>query len=158
MSDKIIKLRKDGLPLRAIAAECDLSYSGTRKVLRRNGVSTAAKGAAHRYMDPDHAIRVYGCSPDEVRAIQAGKILSERGSPAYLYIGQRKRYRNTVGWDFTLATWWELWKPHWKKRISKRLVLLPIDETKAVGPGNAHITNRSELNKLMWKTRKKRKH
>lgn len=150
--DQILELRRKRHSLREIGKRVGMSASAVRAHLIEHGVINVP---ADRYIDPARAQRFYGCTPEQIKAIQAGKKLSDNSSPAYLYTMQRKRYQRSPGWNFTFATWWEFWKYHWERRVPTRLVMLAIDATKPIGPDNVRIGNRSEVSRLGHRTRRK---
>lgn len=150
MLEQVLELRKQRLSLREIGKRVGMSSMTVRRLLNEHGITNHP---ANRYLSEERAKLIYGCSPEEVKAIQNGKKLSEKGAPALIFTLQKKKYKNSPGWTFTLPTWWALWKDHWARRSIDRLVFLPIDDTKPVGPGNARITNRSELSKLGHRSR-----
>lgn len=150
--DQILKLRHQRLSLREIGKRVGMSASAVRAQLLEHGVINVP---ADRYIDPARAQRYYGCTPEQIKTIQAGKKLSDNASPAYLYTMQRKRYQRSPGWNFTFTTWWKFWRDHWERRVPSRLVMLAIDATKPIGPGNVRIGDRSEVSRLGHRTRRK---
>lgn len=160
---KIVDLRvEEKLPLRTIAKRFGLSHERVRQILTQEGVPTSRpnkprprrSGKAKYHLDPKRTFQIYGCTSDEVRAIQNGLNLSEERSPARLYNLHRKRFQSHPGWDMTFPEWWELWRDHWKDRTTKDLVMVAINPDQPLTQQNAEIMTRSRRMELFWQQRR----
>ena len=141
---RIIDLRtRHRLSLRQIGTRVGLSGEQVRKLLAREGIELIRKSATpcvpKRRTTLDEAVvrSVYGCSLEELAEIQRDLLLTDHSAPAFFYRTQRYRYLHGNGWSFTLPDWWQLWGPNWTRRVVDRLVMVPVDRTLSVGPGNA---------------------
>lgn len=161
--ETIIDLRvNEKLTMRSIASRCGISHERVRQILQAHDVDTrrltnnkrTKKVRVGYELDPERVRKIYGCSLEEVRAIQDGVWLSAANSPARLYKIHRKRYRENPGWELTFPQWWDLWCRKWRSRDTKQLVMVPVDPTIPMSPNNSEIITRKELMTRHWKDRK----
>ena len=159
--NRIIDLRtRHRLSLRQIGTRVGLSGEQVRKLLVREGVSmsrTRPQAVVPKKRTPldESVVRVvYGCSVEELAKIQQGLLLSDHTSPAFFYRTQRYRYLHGNGWAFTFLDWWQLWRTSWARRVPDRLVMIPMDRSQPVGPGNAEILTRSQVMKRFQRERR----
>jgi len=146
--------------LREIAESVGLSKERVRRVLIERGVSTQPAPPENKrknrlQLTEEQLRQRYGCTSEELERIQGNRIMEDRASPVGLYRMQRNKFlRLKRGWEFTLPTWWALWEAHWPDRVRGRLVMVPLNATHPIGPGNAQIITRSEVMKK-WHHRKR---
>ena len=151
---RIIDLRtRHRLSLRQIGTRVGLSGEQVRRLLIREEVPPCV---TQRSITLDEAVvrAVYGCSVEELAEIQRDLMLTDHSTPAFFYRTQRYRYLHGNGWSFTLPDWWQLWGPKWTRRVVDRLVMVPVDRTLSVGPGNAEILTRSQVMKRYQRDRR----
>lgn len=157
--DTIIDLRlNQKMSLRAIADRIGLTHERVRQILQAHGIKTSRSQPTGRRvrsgynLDPERVQHLYGCSLEELRAVQGRATLSDPHSPASMYRLHRKRHLREPGWELSFPQWWTLWGGRWSKR--ERWVLTPLHDDQPVSLSNVSLITRSELMRRYWKTKK----
>lgn len=66
--------------------------------------------------------------------------------PRSLFTAQRcSAERRNIPWRFTYGEWWELWAPHWDRRVPDNLQLCRNGDCGGYEVGNCHIAS-AEVN------------
>lgn len=122
--ERMAELYKSGETLEEIGKRFSLTRERVRQILRKGGVVRSDGGQAIKQEIKKHlkySLRVeraterllqhYGCTYDEMMALNDGKSVSTRGSLAMAYRNQM-RHAEYLGieWKFTFPQWVEAWE------------------------------------------------
>lgn len=157
---EMARMYRDGMTLREIGERFEVTRERVRQILARVGITSREGGVAvkadrrrrqHEIRRKRACIEKHGLTPAEYQA------LVQNGATRAYCRQRNNAERRGIGWEFNLATWWQVWQASgkWEQRgKGNGYVMARFNDRGPYAPGNVEIIHSVE-NILQYYEREK---